>query len=95
MTQRPSHSRRSVVLPVLLAAGLGLTVTACGQRRHQPSTPNIDAETQARLGLTEDARDPTVREREAGYGPWKARPEPTGTHDPLSPERRKFGGPDW
>jgi hypothetical protein len=40
------------------------------------------------FGLTDDAQDPTQRDRELGYGRWKAKPEPTGTDSPTSPDRR-------
>lgn len=77
---------------MLFCVGL-LTLTACGQRR-EPAANNMDPEAAARLGLTEDAKDPTRRDTEAGYNRWKPKPEPVGTLHPLSPERRKIGGPN-
>lgn len=63
----------------------------CGQKR-EPTRPSIDPGTADRLGLTEDARDPTQRDLDAGYYKWKAKPEPEGTLDPTSPGRRRVGG---
>lgn len=94
MTDRPSRSVRLGAL-VLSATLLGAGLVSCGQRREPARGQEIDPNTRARLGLTEDALDPTVRDKEAGYGMWRAKPEPTGTRDPLSPERRKIDGPDW
>ena len=87
---RPRGPRSTAVFGALLAIGL----VSCGQRREAPPVTEIDPDTRARLGLTADARDPTDRDKDAGYGMWRAKPETTGTQDPLSPERRKFGGPD-
>lgn len=45
-----------------------------------------------RFGLTADAQDPTERDKELGYGKWKAKPEPEGTASPTNPSRR---GSSW
>ena len=42
-----------------------------------------------RFGLTPDAQDPSERDKELGYGRWKAKPETTGTSSPTDPDRRK------
>jgi len=41
-----------------------------------------------RFGLTNDAQDPSERDKELGYGRWKEKPETDGTADPTSPARR-------
>ena len=89
-TARPS--RRNVILGV--TSGLVLITGACGPKRSKQSPP-IDPGTSARLGLTTDSLDPTQRDKDAGYLMWKPKPEPVGTHDPTSPDRRKIGGPDF
>lgn len=71
------------LLGCLLSAG-------CSQKRTEPVPASVDAETASRLGLTEDAKDPTVRDNEAGYNRWRAKPEPEGTASPMSPARRKL-----
>jgi len=48
-----------------------------------------DAGLDARFGLTSDAQDPSERDKELGYGRWKAKPEADGTDAPSSPDRRK------
>jgi len=85
------RSVRTGVLGASLLAGLVL-VTACGQKRANRPPP-IDPEQAARLGLTEDAQDPTQRDKDQGYYLWKTKPEPAGTDAPTSPDRRKIGGP--
>lgn len=70
-----------------------LSSMGCGQKR-DPVPEGVDPDTAARLGLTEDARDPTQRDKEAGYYKWKEKPEPIGTDAPTSPSRRRIGGPN-
>lgn len=53
----------------------------------QPTGPDASLET--RFGLTSDAQDPSERDKELGYGRWKAKPEADGTDAPSSPDRRK------
>lgn len=77
----------------LVLATTGLASVSCAQKRATDPDP-IDPSTAARLGLTDDARDPTLRDKEAGYYKWKEKPEPTGTEDPTSPDRRRIGGPN-
>lgn len=53
-----------------------------------------DASLEDRFGLTDDAQDPSERDKELGYGRWKLKPETDGTDSPNSPNRRKtFGNP--
>ncbi len=51
-----------------------------------------DSRIDDRFGLTADAQDPTERDKELGYGKWKAKPETQGTADPTDPSRR---GSSW
>jgi len=66
--------------------------TGCGellQRRVDvPNASGADESVDARFGLTDDAQDPSARDEEMGYGRWKAKPETTGTANPISPIRR-------
>lgn len=77
-------------LPVCVSLLGCLLAMGCGQKRTEPVPPTVDAETAARLGLTQDAKDPTVRDNEAGYNRWRPKPEPEGTASPLSPSRRRM-----
>ena len=93
--KRESHTR-SVTLAAL-AIGVLLSMTACGemlQRRADVEQPSgADPALESKFGLTADAQDPSERDKELGYGRWKAKPEPTGTDSPTSPDRRKgYGG---
>ena len=73
--------------------GSAVVLTGCGPAR-EARTQRVDPGTAARLGLTEDAQDPTQRDLGEGYYRWKEKPEPEGTLDPTSPRRRSVGGPD-
>jgi hypothetical protein len=75
---------------LLISCVMPLTALACAQKR-STDRPRIDPDRAAQLGLTEDALDPTER---AGSTRWKPLSEPEGTHAPLSPERRRVGGPN-
>lgn len=77
------------------------SLTGCGiqeigefqQRRVDvPVASGADDSIDDRFGLTADAQDPSERDAEMGYGRWKAKPEPEGTADPTSPNRR---GSSW
>ena len=48
-----------------------------------------DSSLDDRFGLTDDAQDPSERDKELGYGRWKAKPDPVGTDSPTNPSRRK------
>lgn len=72
---------------------MSLSVQACGQKRADPNA-SIDPATAGRLGLTDDAVDPTVRQDAAGNRRWTPADEPEGTAAPLSPTRRKIGSPN-
>jgi hypothetical protein len=84
---RPMHTGRGVLLNGLI--GL-LTLSGCAKEKSDPTPSTVDAETAARLQLTEDAKDPTLRDNEAGYNRWRPKPEPEGTAPPMSPSRRKI-----
>lgn len=51
-----------------------------------------DSRIDDRFGLTADAQDPSERDKELGYGKWKAKPEVEGTAAPTNPSRR---GSSW
>lgn len=78
---------------MLVALGAAGSGGCAKQRAEQPVSSTVDPEMAARLGLTADAIDPTKRDEQAGYNRWKPKPEPEGTAAPLSPTRRKVGGP--
>ncbi len=62
------------------------------RRMDVPVASGSDDSINPRFGLTADAQDPTERDKELGYGKWKAKPEPEGTRSPTSPTRR---GSSW
>ena len=74
---------------VFLAIAL-LATAGCSKPKSDPTPPTVDTETAAKLQLSEDAKDPTLRDNEAGYNRWRPKPEPDGTASPLSPTRRKI-----
>ena len=79
-----------------LLVSLALTLTACGpslQRRAEVDQPSgVDSSINEEFGLSADAQDPSQRDKELGYGRWKAKPEVDGTADPRSSSRR---GSTW
>lgn len=76
---------------VLLATMTALLAAAgCSKQKSDPAPATVDPETAAKLQLTEDAKDPTQRDNEAGYNRWRPKPEPEGTASPLSPTRRRI-----
>ncbi len=79
-------------MALLLAGigGAGLLLSGCARQKSDPVPSTVDADTAARLQLTEDAKDPSLRDREAGYNRWRPKPEPEGTAQPLSPSRRRL-----
>ena len=62
------------------------------RRVELPEASGADDSLDSRFGLTADAQDPSERDKELGYGKWKAKPEPTGTAKPTDPSRR---GSSW
>lgn len=82
---RPNQPGRMVFLAIALLATAG-----CSKPKSDPTPPTVDTETAAKLQLSEDAKDPTLRDNEAGYNRWRPKPEPDGTASPLSPTRRKI-----
>ena len=93
------HMKRSqrasrVFLDGALVLGVVVLVSGCGlQRRVELDTASgADESLDNRFGLTDDAQDPSERDKELGYGRWRAKPEPTGTDSPTSPKRR---GSSW
>lgn len=93
MTNDRARSTARPVGAVVLIAGVSLLAAACGQKR-QGTPPPIEPDLAASLGLSEDALDPTERDRMDGYNRWKSKPEPEGTASPLSPTRRRIARPD-
>jgi hypothetical protein len=93
---RNHDSNRSVArFSVLVGLGAIFFVTGCElqQRRVDvKQASGADSEIDPRFGLTADAQDPSERDKELGYGKWKAKPETAGTEDPTSPTRR---GSTW
>ncbi len=71
------------------ALGL-LALPGCAREKSDPTPSTVDEGTARRLQLTEDAKDPSLRDREAGYNRWRPKPEPDGTASPMSPSRRKI-----
>lgn len=85
--------RRPTLVGLLWLALVALA--ACSPKRVEaPVMDHVDPATSDRLGLTADAIDPTERDALAGYNRWTPKPEPEGTAAPLSPTRRKVGGPN-
>lgn len=72
-----------------------LLLTACDLQQRRVDVPTASGANKAldpQFGLTADAQDPSERDKQLGYGKWKAKPEATGTRAPTSPERR---GSHW
>ncbi|MEM9372277.1 MAG: hypothetical protein AAGA55_01410 [Planctomycetota bacterium] len=88
-----TNARVSAVGLAACLVGIVVSGSACREKR-APRAETIDPATAAMLGLTEDSRDPTELDKEAGYYFWKRKPEPEGTSSPVSPDRRKIGGPN-
>ncbi len=83
--------RRSAEQSLLVVvASIASLSAACTPKKTDPTPATVDAETASRLNLTEDAKDPTVRDLESGYDRWRPKPEPEGTASPMSPARRKI-----
>lgn len=75
-----------------LAAGL-LTLSClpgCGSSHTTSPMSEADRRRAAELGLSDEAVDPTQQDRRAGYGVWREAPEPAGTDNPKSPDRRNL-----
>jgi hypothetical protein len=80
----------------VLILSLCAAMTACGptlQRRVDVNQPSgADNSIDSRFGLTADAQDPSEKDKELGYGRWKAKPETDGTANSQSSTRR---GETW
>ncbi len=85
----PMPARTLTRIGYAALAAAALLATGCA-RQTRPVPEGVDDSTAARLRLTEDAKDPTVRDDEAGYNRWRPKPEPEGTAAPLSPARRRI-----
>jgi len=89
-----NKSTRQIMMISIGAALLAFNAGCQLQQRRvdvkQPS--GADQSLENRFGLTADAQDPTERDKELGYGMWKAKPEPEGTAAPSDPSRR---GSNW
>lgn len=86
-TTTSRHPRTGLCLTVTTAALLTALV-GCGAP-HRADTDQPAAEINPAFELTHDAQDPSERDKELGYGRWKAKPEPEGTRSPTSPTRRR------
>lgn len=91
-----SLTHRTLLLSIF--SGVLVLVGGCElqQRRVDvKQASGADGSIDDRFGLTADAQDPTERDKELGYGKWKAKPEAEGTSDPTDPSRRgSWGGGD-
>jgi hypothetical protein len=85
-----SRATKSGCLMSLACGLVMLALSGCAKEKSDPTPATVDAETAAKLQLTEDAKDPTLRDNEAGYNRWRPKPEPEGTASPMSPSRRKI-----
>jgi hypothetical protein len=97
LKKREIHTRPGLGF-ILIGVALVFLSSGCRdlQKRRielkQSSGANPDLED--RFGLTNDAQDPTERDKELGYGKWRQKPEADGTDSPNSPNRRKpIGSP--
>jgi hypothetical protein len=86
-------TKRMILIAAIPVCLIG-TLSGCGlQRRAEVSTASgADERLSEQFGLTDDAQDPTERDKELGYGRWKSKPETKGTDAPTSPNRR---GKSW
>lgn len=90
-TQRHTVIRVGLLVSCTLLLGSVATLGGCEmqQRRVEIIEPSgADESLDNRFGLTADAQDPSERDKELGYGRWKAKPEPKGTNSPTDPDRR-------
>lgn len=94
MKQSKHNGMRAVAFAgVILGMCMVMSGCALQQRRVEIKTASgADDSLDDRFGLSDDAQDPAERDKELGYGRWKAKPEPTGTTAPTSPDRR---GSSW
>lgn len=89
------HIKRIGLLSGLLLAGALVFGSMGGCRDLQKRRVELktaggaDSGIDGRFGLTADAQDPSERDKELGYGRWKAKPDPEGTASPTDPARRK------
>lgn len=73
---------------LLLGSGCELQQRRVDVNKASGADESIDP----RFGLTADAQDPSERDKEMGYGKWKAKPEAEGTAAPTDPSRRRNWG---
>lgn len=94
MQHKKQHRITQALLGGVFVLGLcALSACEVQQRRVDvPEASGADDSLDARFGLTADAQDPQERDKELGYGRWKAKPEPEGTRAPTSPTRRGSWG---
>lgn len=84
-----TKKQRGVRIGLLLTLSVMMGGCAMQQRRVDVIEPTgADDAIDNRFGLTADAQDPSERDKELGYGRWKAKPEPKGTSNPTDPDRR-------
>lgn len=82
--------RNPILLAGAAAASLSLFI-GLGACASSGKAENRASDERAReLGLSEEALDPTVRDKRDGYGRWKQKPDPVGADSPLSPDRRPW-----
>lgn len=94
MRHRPAltpHIARTAAAHTVALAVVAIALSGCGQKR---DPAKLSPEQAQRLGLTQDALDPTQRDLDSGYYRWKPKPEAEGTDAPQSPDRRPIGGPN-
>ena len=94
MQTKPLHAKLSRI-SIGACFGAMLFVGGCElqQRRVDvKQASGADSSIDPRFGLTADAQDPSERDKEMGYGKWKAKPETEGTASPTDPSRR---GSTW
>ena len=94
MQHRTKHRfMQTLLLGTFVLTGAALSACEVQQRRVDvPEPSGADESIDSRFGLTADAQDPQERDKELGYGRWKAKPEPEGTRAPTSPTRRGSWG---
>ncbi len=91
----PLARRVGISLLLVLVVGLNPGCRDLQKRRVEiKQSSGADEGIDSRFGLTDDAQDPSERDKELGYGRWRQKPEPDGTLSPTSPARRRpIGNP--
>lgn len=94
-TKPINRALRATRTAMLFVCGVALLVTMTGcqdlqkRRVELKQSSGADPDLEERFGLTDDAQDPSERDRELGYGRWREKPETAGTSSPTDPARRK------